>query len=271
MAAETEICGDGPLSPVARLVYLWRNVIRNLTERGVTPPCERFYVSRQHRISSLASPSRALTNAYLKRILPRLLPPGRVRVLDIGCGSGRLCSLLADIGYCGEYIGLDVEDRFSTEDVPGFKRTFVCGDAHEFDADAGYFDLIISVSALEHIPDDAMIIERLPRMLAPGGMELHFVPSGWGIFVYLWHGYRQYTLVGIGKRFGTEACVAIPLGGLFSFLLHFFLITMGEILLPLKIRNRIPQGYKWLLEYALWLDRMAPVCPTMYVVRRTSV
>jgi SAM-dependent methyltransferase len=265
-----EICGDGRLSLNKRITYLWRNIVRNFYTSGEQPPIEKFIKLRQPETTASASPSRVLTEAYLICRLSELLPQRNVCVLDLGCGSGRLCNFLAAHGYSGEYIGIDINDRFDTNDVTGFKRTFIRGNVHEFDPGERRFDLIVSVSALEHIANDEQLIDRLQGMLKPEGLELHFVPSGWGIFIYLWHGYRQYSLSLIGQRFGNTSSIAVPLGGLFSFVLHFLLITMGEMILHLKSRARIPRIYGWLLDLALKSDRLAPVCPAMYAICRRS-
>jgi len=270
MSGSVEICGDSHLTVGDRLAYLWRNIARNLLDYGPAPERERFFSPRLAGTPGTASPSRVLTEAFLKSRLPRMLVPGRVRVLEIGCGSGSFCSLLAELGYSGEYVGLDVQDRFGHVDVPGFRRVFVCGDAHAFDPGEERFDLIVSVSTLEHIPDDARLIARLPGMLAVNGLELHFVPAGCGLLAYLWHGYRQYTLAHIAERFGAGDCIAISLGGLFSFLLHVTAITIGEMLLSLRTRGRFPGAYRWLLDYCLQFDRLIPVCPMMYAVRRSQ-
>lgn len=199
--------------------------------------------------------------------LSQLVRNRELRVLEIGCGSGSLCRRLAALGYFGSYLGVDIADRFDTTPVAGFERRFVSADIHTFDPGNARFDLIISVSALEHVPSDSQLIDRLPEWLASDGFELHFLPSGWGLLVYLWHGWRQYPLASIGKRFGSGA-VATPLGGLPTTLLHFCFITIGEMLLPLDARRRWPKLYQRLLDSGLKFDRYFPWCPTMYAVRR---
>lgn len=262
-----EICGDGRLSFGRRIQYLFRNAVSNLKARGACPDAERFHSLPQATTASLASPSRTLTEAFLIRRLPELLPAGSIRVLEIGCGSGRLCRLLAEIGYRGEYLGIDIADRFESKEVPGFHTSFWLGDAHNFTPNGQVFDLIISISALEHVPQDAKLIDKFTLWLSSGGLELHFLPSGWGLLAYLWHGWRQYPLRRIGQRFGIAA-VAYPLGGLASSMLHFCFITFGEILLPFQARKKMPRLYGYLLRKSLALDRFLPNVPTMYAVRR---
>lgn len=264
-----EICGDGRLSFGRRVIYLCANAIRNLAASGARPEIEPFYSEALKQTPGTASPSRVLTEAFLQNRLPDLLPSGTIRVLEIGCGSGRLRRILAELGYTGEYLGIDIHDRFDRGSVSGFRTDFWLGDAHDFSPGDRCFDLIVSVSALEHIPRDALLIEKFPRWLSPNGVELHFLPSGWGLFAYLWHGWRQYPAQRIGEKFGREA-IACALGGLASTLLHLCFITVGEMLLPFRARARWPRLYANLLGKCLVIDKFLPSVPTMYAVRRAA-
>lgn len=270
MATPVEICGDERLGAATRLAYLWKNAWRNLLGGGPPVDLVHFLPERVAGLAGTASPSRALTEAFLALRLPELMPPGEVSVLEIGCGSGSLVRRLASFGYRGRYLGIDVGDRFDRREVDGFTRDFRCMDASDFDPGNERFDLIVSVSALEHIPDESALVARLPAMLAPGGLELHFVPSGWGLVVYLWHGYRQYTRRRIGATFGTAGCRVHALGGLPSFVVHGLAITLGEMLLGLKPRQRLAGSFRRLRDTALAADRFLPVCPTVFVVERRN-
>ena len=263
MAAE--ISGDGRMTIAQRVHYLMFNLVRNFGRRSASLSRRSYCTGRLPRTPATASPGRVLTEAFLGRELPRLLPPRDIRVLEIGCGSGSVTKLLTEFGYRGSYVGVDVADRFDRSAQRGFRREFVRSDAHCFEP-KGQFDLIISVSALEHIPDDRRLIQRLSGFVAPGGLQLHFLPSAWGLPVYLWHGYRQYSQAALGARFYAGQATVYSLGGLASFLLHFTSITLGEMLAPLCLRQRLPQLYSRLLDVSLRLDRWLPVCATMVAV-----
>jgi len=260
-----EICGDIPLSGRDKLRYLTRNLARNLGLGRAGLRVRHFTQPRTARTHPAASPSRVLTEAFLADRLPELLPPRELRILEIGCGSGRLVTMLADVGYRGSYVGVDVEDRFDHRSVTGLSKTFVKIDAHAFESGERY-DLIVSVSALEHIPDDQHLIRRLPALLAPQGIQLHFVPSGWGLLTYLWHGYRQFTLQAIARRFDSRDTTVYAMGGLCGFILHVTLITLPELGIGIGIRSRFPSIYSHLLSGALRLDRFLPFCPTMFAI-----
>lgn len=264
-----EISGDSRLTMRQRLRYLAFNLGRNLKFGKCAAKRLRFCAQRLLRTPSTASPGRALTEAFLHSQLPKMLPPRKLRVLEIGCGSGNLTKLLAEAGYSGSYVGVDIADRFNHTAQPGFKREFVLADAHRFEPD-GKFDLVVSVSALEHIADDRQLIQKLGGHLAQGGVQVHFVPSGWGLPAYLWHGYRQYTTISLAERFGSQQTSIFAMGGAASFVLHFLFITVGEILLRLRLRQRFPGLYGQMLNGCLAFDRLVPVCGTMYAACQTA-
>ncbi|MCM2306559.1 MAG: class I SAM-dependent methyltransferase [Sulfuritalea sp.] len=264
-----EISGDSRLTVAQRLSYLAFNLGRNLKPGKCTAQRLRFSAERLPRTPSTASPGRALTEAFLHSQLPKMLPPGKLRVLEIGCGSGSLTKLLTEFGYSGSYVGVDIVDRFDRAAQSSFRRDFVLADAHRFEPD-GQFDLVISVSALEHIPEDRRLIDQLAGYVAPGGLQVHFVPSGWGLLTYLWHGYRQYTAVSLDERFDSQRTSIFSMGGAASFMLHFLFITVGEILLRLRLRQRLPRLYSRILDGCLRSDRLVPLCGTMYAVCQTT-
>lgn len=265
-----EISGDGRMTLGQRLRYLACNLSRNLRAGKIEAERLRFCAGRLSRTPLSASPSRALTEAFLRTQLPALFPLHSLRVLEIGCGSGSLTRLLAESGYSGSYVGVDVVDRFDHATQLGFQRDFVLGDAHCFESDIK-FDLVISISALEHIPEDGQLIKRLSGFVVPGGLQIHFVPSGWALPAYLWHGYRQYTMASLDERFTLRRTTVFAMGGAASFMLHFLFITVGEMLLPLRLRQRLPRLYGRMLDGCLQFDRLVPACATMYAVCQTAV
>lgn len=264
-----EISGDSRLTVVQRLRYLAFNLGRNLKSAKHRARPLGFFAGRLLRTPSTASPGRALTEAFLSSRLPQVMPLRKLRVLEIGCGSGSLTKLLAELGYSGSYVGVDIADRFDRTEQSSFEREFVLADAHLFESD-GKFDLVISVSALEHIADDRRLIKKLGKFVAPGGVQVHFVPSGWGLLTYLWHGYRQYTAASLDERFDSQRTSIFSMGGVASFVLHFLFITVGEILLRLRLRQRLPRFYGRMLDGCLAFDRLVPVCGTMYAICQTT-
>lgn len=98
--------------------------------------------------------------------------PKSGKVLDFGAGTGDQSVALKNMGY--DVSALDVADSdYSSETV--FPVTFYDGRVIPF-PDAS-FDFIFSSNVLEHIRDTENINRELRRVLKPGGIMVHILPS----------------------------------------------------------------------------------------------
>jgi len=86
------------------------------------------------------------------------LPPAPVRVLEVGCGDGRLARALDELGY-----GVVAIDPAAPEGA-----IFQAVSIEEF-ADSAPFDAVVASRSLHHIHDLSGGLSKLQRMLVPGG------------------------------------------------------------------------------------------------------
>jgi SAM-dependent methyltransferase len=84
-----------------------------------------------------------------------------LRVLDVGCGNGRLAFMLEDLGYAVDYVGIDGSPallafaRDNTHSLQHVQSTFVEADLSEpdwVDAVTGPFDAVVCLATLQHFP-----------------------------------------------------------------------------------------------------------------------
>ncbi len=101
------------------------------------------------------------------------LTPGE-RVLDAGCGSGRLISLILEaVGAGGSLVELDFAPgmidraRGKTDDD---RVTFQVGDVHDLPLPDGDFDKVIALALLPHLDDHDKALREFHRVLKPGGL-----------------------------------------------------------------------------------------------------
>jgi SAM-dependent methyltransferase len=86
------------------------------------------------------------------------LPPTPADVLEIGCGEGELARAVARLGH--RTVAIDPQ----APDGDIFERVSL----QEF-ASPGPFDAVLANRALHHIPDLAGALDKVARLLRPGG------------------------------------------------------------------------------------------------------
>ncbi len=113
---------------------------------------------------------------HLPIVLPMLermqLEPAE-NVLDVGCGNGWLCRLIAGRVPEGRVVGMDVSDemvgRARQASVGLGHVMFVVGGVDEIPWEDNFFTRVISVESAYYWPDPARGFREIFRVLLPGG------------------------------------------------------------------------------------------------------
>jgi len=211
------------------------------------------------------SPSREYADEFLYENLGSILTDKEIKILDIGCGSGYIRKIFHDLGYKIIYTGIDIEKHkdFEQFDKYALNSDFIKQKAEDFETSEKY-NLVFSFFALEHIENDFLAVSKADKLLEKRGIQIHFVPALWSLFLYFRHGYRRYTQIRLKKIFG-ENFTAYKLGGFFSFFLHIFFITIPEIILK-NNKPRQSNIYPTLLSIANKFDHLLPIFSSVYIV-----
>ncbi|MGP4021910.1 class I SAM-dependent methyltransferase [Actinomadura sp. 3N407] len=131
-------------------------------------------MNRERSLSGSNGYGRELGLDIMAELTDRSARSGRVRWLDLCCGSGRALSeaarLLADrdAGARVEIVGLDLVDHFVAGSVPPGLR-LVTGSVTEWVPD-GRFDLITCVHGLHYVGDKLGALTRATDWLAEDGL-----------------------------------------------------------------------------------------------------
>jgi SAM-dependent methyltransferase len=121
------------------------------------------------------------------------LPRGRKKALEIGCGESPVIPAMLAMGY--EVVGVDLGDRLASL-VSGF--THVRGDFNQIDLDSD-FNVVVACSSIEHFglsgrfgssedpSGDLKAMQKISRLLLPGGLLFLTIPAGRDAVHKPWH------------------------------------------------------------------------------------
>jgi len=95
------------------------------------------------------------------------------KILDVGCGAGWLCGILADKVPQGQVVGMDVADemvRRARQRHPERPNLmFIIAGVEDIPWDDNFFNKIVSIESAYYWPDPAQGMRELLRVLQPGG------------------------------------------------------------------------------------------------------
>lgn len=101
----------------------------------------------------------------------------QVKLLDLGCGTGWMTSILS---HMGQVTGLEL----SREAVRAAKIKyphidFFDGDLFEVLKETGKFDIVVSQEVIEHVEDQKLFIDQVAESLVEGGHFIFTTPNAW--------------------------------------------------------------------------------------------
>lgn len=114
---------------------------------------------------------------WAHELIGKLALAGDERVLDLGCGEGKVTAELAASLSSGSALGLDLSrdmiafarERFPLEQYPNLR--FVEGDMFDLPF-VGEFDVVFSNAALHWVADHGRVFSGIARAIRPGGRVL---------------------------------------------------------------------------------------------------
>jgi len=181
-------------------------------------PSNYYSYAPSAQLTSLTERVKAILDARLFRKLLNKLPGGRLRILDVGGGSGWMLSILKRTSpRVAETHEIDINERARAE-AEASGHVFHCARIEDFQSNDS-FDLILLLNLIEHVADPTAILSRMQSLLSPGGLILIKTPNvdtldcrifrhnNWGGFHCPRHFvlFNRESLLGLGSRCGLQA------------------------------------------------------------------
>jgi SAM-dependent methyltransferase len=115
-----------------------------------------------------------------------MVKPG-ARILDFGCGAGRMVFRLRELGF--DAYGFDIHDyvayrsdedrqwfRFSRSTSHDTSAFTIDPDRYAVPFEDDFFDVVHSTSVIEHVLNIRPVMQECARVLRPDGVAVHFYP-----------------------------------------------------------------------------------------------
>jgi SAM-dependent methyltransferase len=196
--------------------------------------------------------------AVILAALRRALPPRRVRLLELGCGSG---NVLASLSEFGEAVGMD-----------GHGDLVAAGRAAGLDVRAGHLpddlgvpqgwaDVVLLLDVIEHVDDDLATLRAARTSVGEGGLLVVTVPA----YQWLWSGHDE--VLGHRRRYtAAELRAAVERAGFTVLRVSYFNTLLFPLLLAARAAKRLrgDRGHdlrhpaapiNWLLERVFAFER----------------
>jgi trans-aconitate methyltransferase len=126
----------------------------------------------------------ALQEAMAAEVLALVQLRGNERVLDLGCGNGKVTAEIARRVPMGSVVGVDASAEmveFASSNYPKDSHPNLSFEHYDIRNLAFHdeFDLVVSFNALHWIPDQAVALRSIRSAMKPAGMaQLRLVPRG---------------------------------------------------------------------------------------------
>lgn len=120
-----------------------------------------------------------------QRLFDRYGLSGRLRILDLGCGTGEITRRLAERYPHATLLGIDILETnlvLARRDSTAFgdRIAYEQGDAFALRQDDASFDLVVCRHMSQAVPDFALVLAQITRVLKPGGW-LHLLSEDYGM------------------------------------------------------------------------------------------
>jgi SAM-dependent methyltransferase len=134
----------------------------------------RAWLRRPGPIRALVTVATRMTwlRARGDRPIPDWVPGGRV--LEVGCGNGRLLGRLQALGW--ETVGLDTSE-LACRRIAEQGHDWHCGPLETASFAPESFDAVAAHYVLEHVPDPSGLVQQMARLVEPGGVLQLSVPN----------------------------------------------------------------------------------------------
>jgi SAM-dependent methyltransferase len=196
--------------------------------------------------------------AVILAVLRRALPPRRVRLLELGCGSG---NVLASLREFGEAVGMDAHGELVAAGRATGLDVRVGHLPDNLGVSPGWAEVVLLLDVIEHVDDDLATLCAARASVGEGGLLVVTVPA----YQWLWSGHDE--VLGHRRRYtAAELRAVVELADFTVLRVSYFNTLLFPLLLAARAWKRLrgDRGHdlrhpaapiNWLLERVFAFER----------------
>ncbi len=123
------------------------------------------------------------------------------KILDAGCGWGRILIGLKKYLPNSEFVGIDVVDgllekakKMINKEINNLNKiNFYIGDVNNIQFNENYFDKVVSVRVLQYVSDPDQTIKEFRRVTKKGGRVIIIVPNKLNLIYFFKYHTKMFT------------------------------------------------------------------------------
>ena len=106
-------------------------------------------------------------DARVKKIIETAGDVSGKKILEVGCGKGRVARVFKSLG--ADIYGIDISDKLLEEAKKIDSKRFIKADAYNMPFPDDSFDVIYLLEVIEHLPDIERMFQEASRVLSKKG------------------------------------------------------------------------------------------------------
>lgn len=139
-----------------------------------------------------------MKNTEYEKIITDLIPYGKGRALDLGCGEGFYSEYLKEKGYFT--IGVDNNEEMLERVRGKYDELFNLDVQKELPFRSNSFEIILALEVLEHLENPVKTIKEINKVLKKNGKAIISVPNGLLNFEFFLQGHKHVLKEKIWKK-----------------------------------------------------------------------
>jgi len=169
--------------------------------------------------------------AVISATLRRALPPRRVRLLELGCGSGNVLAALSEFG---EAVGMEANDDLIAAARAAGLDVRVGHLPDRLGVAPGWAEVVLLLDVIEHVDDDVATLSAARSGIGEGGLLVVTVPA----YQWLWSGHDE--VLGHRRRYtASELRAAVERAGFAVLRVSYFNTLLFPLLVAVRAWKRL--------------------------------